>query len=200
MTPGSHHTSADDGTQSDLRDELKADGARLRSSAGERARQEAELRKGQAAQVAGSASSALGSAAQDLADNPDAPDWMASALRQAARRIESLGKAVEGRNVDQLSGDVTRFARENPMTFLAASAAAGFAASRVLRAGVDRKRHDAEDSHADHGGQGSRDGSSDAPATQEWPADENAMPTGAQGRDFAPAYGVPASEDAGGTR
>lgn len=155
----------------DMTEDLKHDAARLKDSVGARARQEAEARKGQAAHLAGSASSALETAAQDLRDNPDAPDWMASALQGAARRIEGLAAHVDGRSVDQLGNDVAEFARRSPGTFLLASAAAGFAAARVLRAGADRKRH---------AGQG------DTQDAGQWPADENVMPSGTGG--FTPAY------------
>ena len=156
-------------------DELKQDATRLKGDVASRAKQEAENRKGQAAQLASSASSALESAASDLRDNPDAPDWMESALRQAARSIEGLASHVEGRSIDQLGQEAADFARRNPGTFLIASAAAGFAVSRVLRAGVGKKRHD----HASEQTGTVETGS-------EWPADENIQPTTSGG--FAPAY------------
>jgi hypothetical protein len=161
-----------------MAEDLKHDAARLKDSVGARARQEAESRKGQAANLAGSASSALETAAQDLRDNPDAPDWMASALQQAARKIEGLARQVDGRSIDDLGGDIADFARRSPGTFLAASAAAGFAAARVLRAGVDRKRHAADYYSAST--------STTTSGAQQWPADENVRPSGDGG--FTPAY------------
>jgi hypothetical protein len=177
MTSELRDTSAGGGAQSGVADEMKNDAGRLKDSLGARAKQEAESRKGQAAHVAGSASSALNTAAEDLRANPEVPDWMATALQQAARKIESLAGQIEGRSVDQLGQDVTEFARRNPGTFLAASAAVGFAATRVLRAGVDKKRHDRADEQS----------SQDYPADeQSWVADENMMPT--ETGSFAPAY------------
>lgn len=137
---GTHDNSA-------VRDELKHDAEHLRDTAAGRAKQEAESRKGQAAQVVGSASSAFNSAAEQLQQNPDAPDWMASAIQQAARKMDTMASQIDGRSVDDLSRQVINFARDNPGTFLAASAAAGFAAARVLRAGADKKRHDHSDRH-----------------------------------------------------
>jgi hypothetical protein len=165
------HTSDQQSSRPDVAEDLKHDAARLKDSVGTRARQEAESRKGQAASLAGSASSALETAAQDLRDNPDAPDWMASALQQAARKIEGLARQVEGRSIDDLGGDIAAFARRSPGTFLAASAAAGFAAARVLRAGVDRKRHAADGNDS---------------GAEQWPADENIKPSSDGG--FTPAY------------
>lgn len=191
MTPDGRNPSPQD-SHSEVADELRHDAGRLKDSLGARAKQEAESRKGQAAQVAGSASSALDTAARDLRDNPEAPEWMASALQQAARRIESLASHVDGRNIDELGDEVAEFARRNPGTFLAASAAAGFAAARVLRAGVDRKRHE-------HSGEQSGGGNGNAArSAQDWPADENIRPTEAGG--YAPAYGGTGSEVGGTAR
>jgi hypothetical protein len=142
MTPQSEADGGVSATTSGVRDELAQDAGRLKQTVTDRARQEAESRKGEVVQVAGSASAALQSAADDLQNNPDAPDWMATALQQAARQIDRLAGQVEGRSVSDLGGEVAQFARSNPVTFLAASAAAGFAAARVLRAGVDRQSHD----------------------------------------------------------
>lgn len=166
------------GTTSEVAGELKQDAARLKDNVAVRAKQEAESQKGTAVHLAGSASSALDSAAQDLRDNPDAPEWMASAIQQAARSIESFAHRIEGRSIDQLGDDISEFARRSPGTFLAASAAAGFAASRVLRAGIDKKRHEREGRAPDQG--------NDAYLRQDWPADENVMPN--EDGTFTPAF------------
>lgn len=162
-----------------VKDELKHDADRLKGTVGARAKEEAESRKGQAVHVAGSASTALNTAAEDLRSNPDVPDWMASALQQTARKIEGLASHIDGRSIDQLGDDVSEFARRSPGTFLAASAAAGFAVARVLRAGVDKKRHDRD------GGQGRSTPSGQGAG---WPADENIRPT--ESGNFTPAYGA----------
>lgn len=169
--------------QTGVTDELRHDADRLKDTVGARAKEEAESRKGQAVHVAGSASSALNTAAEDLRRNPEVPDWMAAALQQAARNIETLASHIGGRNVDQLGEDLSQFARRSPGTFLAASAAAGFAAARVLRAGVDKKRHgrDGRQQHAQAEAPGSGQASG-------WPADENIKPTETGGA--TPAYGV----------
>jgi len=145
MTTESHSGAGSAETLSGFGNELRQDAGRLKNSVGARARQEAESRKGEAVQVAGSASAALNSAAENLERNPDAPDWMASALQQAARQIDRLAGHVDGRNIDDLGREVAQFARANPGAFLAASAAAGFAAARVLRAGAGKQGHDQPD-------------------------------------------------------
>lgn len=141
----------------DVGDELKHDAEHLKDSVSERAKQEAASRKGQAVQAAGSASSALNAAAEKLQNDPSAPDWMGSAMQQAARKIDSMASQMGGQDIDEILGQITAFARQNPGTFLAASAATGFAAARVLRAGADKKRHDQSGDHnsqysANHGG------------------------------------------------
>lgn len=189
MTTQSRSTT---GEPAAVADELQADAARLKGDVAARVKQEAESRKSQAAQLAGSASSALDTAARDLRDNPDAPDWMASALQQAARSVEGLASHVEGRSIDQIGQEVAGFARRNPGMFLAAAAAVGFAASRVLRAGVDKKRHDNDGQGA--GGQARLGGSGDY---QDWPADEYVRPT--NGGDYEPAFFGNESASSGGT-
>jgi hypothetical protein len=184
MSPESH-PAGDTETHHSAGDALKQDASRLKHSVGERAKQEADLRKGEATKAAGSASSALNSAAEELEQNPEAPDWMASALQQAARKIESLSSHVDGRNVDELAREISDFARRNPGTFLAASAAVGLAAARVLRAGVDRRRdHHDEGDHATHDYADSMNNDTG----EGWPADENIRPT--TSGDFTPAYGA----------
>lgn len=145
MTTESQTTDNSTGSFSGVGSELIQNASRLKDSVGARAKQEAESRKGDAVQVAGSASAALNSAAENLERNPNAPDWMASALQGAARQIDRLAGHVDGRNIDDLGREVARFARSHPGAFLAASAAAGFAAARVLRAGADKQRHDKSD-------------------------------------------------------
>lgn len=181
MTTEHRASGNDTGQHSGVAEELKHDADRLKGTVGARAKDEAENRKGQAVHVAGSASSALNTAAEDLRGNPDAPDWMASALQRTARKIERLASHIDGRSIDQLGGDVSEFARRSPGTFLAASAAAGFAAARVLRAGMDKKRHDRD---------GGQDQIASARPEQDsgWPADENIRPTGSG--TFTSAYGV----------
>ena len=124
---------------SEFKDEVSADANRLKDTATHRAKEEAEARKGQAAQTAQSASSALRGAADELEQDRNSPEWLSSAARQAAGGIERFAGEIQGRSADEIGRNVSRFARENPGTFLAASAAAGFAAARFFRAGADHR-------------------------------------------------------------
>ena len=126
---------------SSMREELSDDANRLSQTAKDRANQEIESRKGQAAGVARSTSSALDKAAGELEKDQQVPGWLSSAFRQAASSIERMAGEVEGRSPDQIGREVNRFARQHPGSFLAASAAAGFAAARFLRAGAEYESH-----------------------------------------------------------
>lgn len=124
-----------------LKDEISGDAARLAQTAKDRLDQAADGRKEVVVGAAQSATSALDRAVDALKQDDKAPDWLTKAFETTARQIESLAGSIEGKNLDDIRRNVTRFARENPMAFLAASAAAGFAAARFLRAGSEYKSH-----------------------------------------------------------
>jgi len=153
MTPEQGPGSGTASSSSGVGEELSHDAARLKDTAQQRVTQEAETRKSDVTRVAGSASSAIEKAASELESDENAPDWLGSAFRQAANGINQLASQIEGRNVNEIGQEVARFARSSPGTFLAASAAAGFAAARVLRAGVEHRHH--EGSSDGTSGQGS---------------------------------------------
>lgn len=182
-------------TASGLREELGNDTARLGDTLKTRATQEAETRKGAALGLAAPTTGALEAAARELKDNPEAPDWMANGLQSLARQVDKLAGELQGRSVEDMTRDANRLARENPGTFLAIAAAAGFAAARVLRAGADHKRHAQGDGYTPSGTGQSPAQSFGHPQgaagdSNVWPADENIMPTDPTGTGFAPAYGA----------
>lgn len=124
--------------------EIAHDAGRLKDAAIDRAKQEAVVRKHDAAKAAKSASTALGRAAEELKQDQDAPDWLASAFEQTASGIQRFAGSVDSRSPEQIGREASRFARQNPAAFLAASAAAGFAAARFLRAGAEYQHHHQE--------------------------------------------------------
>lgn len=142
---------------SHTREELKADADRLKDTARHRASEKAEQGKSRATSTARSASDALEKAAGELDRDDDAPGWLSSAFRETAKGIDRFAGKVDGRSPEQMGREVTAFAREHPATFLAASAAAGFAAARFMRAGADYERHH-------QGQQASHNGASDSSA------------------------------------
>jgi len=121
--------------------ELKGDAQNLKNSAMKRAESEAETRKDEASRAAKSTSSALRSAADDLANDDQAPEWLASGFRQAATKLADMADALQGKSVSEIGQQASRFARQSPGTFLAGSAAVGFALARVLRAGAEHESH-----------------------------------------------------------
>ena len=126
---------------SNTNEELRADADRLTETAKDRASEKVEQGTSQAPRTAGSASDALQKAAGELDRDDNAPSWLSSAFRETAKGIDQFAGKVEGRSPEQMGREISSFAREHPTSFLAASAAAGFAAARFLRAGADYKHH-----------------------------------------------------------
>jgi len=122
-------------TNSDeLREELRGDAQTLTDSAKQRLQSEADARKGTAATQAKTLSSALESAAGELSDSPQ---WLRSLFEQGAQTLQRFADTIEQKDSRQLTRDVQQLARDNPGTFLAGCAAAGFAAARVMKAGAE---------------------------------------------------------------
>ena len=114
--------------------ELLADAKGVGSSAANRLFSEVDNRKGAAATQAKSLSSAIESAGDGL--DSDSPAWLKSAFTQGSQQVQKFADMLEQKDSRQLVSDVSAFARTSPMTFLAACAAAGFAASRIFQAGA----------------------------------------------------------------
>ena len=117
-------------------DELSSDAKQLGQSAANRLHGEIDARKGVAAEQAKSVSTAIERAGGEL---NDAPQWLKSAFEQGARQVQRFADTLENKDSRQIVDDVTSFARNNPGTFLAGCAAAGFAAARVFKAGADNQ-------------------------------------------------------------
>lgn len=130
---------------SDVKQELAGDARDIGKAARDRLDSKASEGKEQATQAARTTSSALGKAAEQLRDDREAPDWLASAFEKSASEIERFAGSIEGKDMQAIRRDIAGFARRSPLTFLAASAVAGFAAARVLRAGSDYHEHEAAD-------------------------------------------------------
>jgi hypothetical protein len=173
VAPDQTTASAGSTSTSSVREELAGDASRLGDSVRERAKEEAGTRKQQVTQTARSASSALGKAADDLDQDDGAPSWLSSAFRQTASGIERLAGDLEGRSPDDLARNLTRFARENPVAFLAGSAAAGFVAARFLKAGADYRnehRYDPQVAADNSGGTGAPAATTPGPGFGQAPA------------------------------
>ena len=117
-------------------DELRSDAKQMKSKAAERLHSEVDARKGEAASQAKSVSNAMQKAAGEL---DDSPDWLRSAFRQGAEQVQRFAQTLEQKDSRQIFNEVQNFARQRPAMFLGACAAAGFAASRVFRAGGEQQ-------------------------------------------------------------
>ena len=78
---------------------------------------------------------ALQGAANDLASGEEGRSSVPQSLmREAANGLSELSRALEGKSVGQMVGDVSTFGRRNPVAFMGAAALAGFALGRFARA------------------------------------------------------------------
>ena len=113
--------------------ELLSDAKGVGTSAVNRLHSEVDARKGDAASQVKSVSSAIEKARDGL--DTDAPAWLKSAFDQGAQQVQKFADTLEQKDSRQLVTEVSDFARGSPGTFLAACAAAGFAAARIFKAG-----------------------------------------------------------------
>ncbi len=75
----------------------------------------------------------ISSQLQTMADAPDQQGVASDLIRQAAQRSESVASWLENKEPGDLLGEVQRFARNRPGTFLLLSAGAGLLAGRLTR-------------------------------------------------------------------
>jgi len=75
----------------------------------------------------------ISSQLQSMADAPDQQGMASDLIRQAAQRSESVASWLENRQPGDLLGEVQRFARNKPGTFLLLAAGAGVLAGRLTR-------------------------------------------------------------------
>ncbi|MDQ3143576.1 MAG: hypothetical protein M3Q57_01675 [Pseudomonadota bacterium] len=115
---------------------MRADVKQVSTTATNRLNQELDTRKGEAADQAKSLSGAIERAAGELDDS--SPQWLKSSLEQGAKHIQRFADSLEQKDAKQITNEVRDFARNSPGTFLAACAAAGFAAARVFKAGGEQ--------------------------------------------------------------
>lgn len=137
--PGQSASSGQTGqsTTTQTANELKSDAQQLGSKAADRLHSEVDARKSAAVSQAQSVSSAIEQTAGQLDENT--PQWLKSALQQGAQQIQRFADSIEQKDSRQLMREAQDFARNNPGTFLAACAAAGFAAARIFKAGAEQQ-------------------------------------------------------------
>ena len=113
---------------------LKEDGRQMAAKAVGTVRAEADKRKDAVTTQVQAVSSAIGSAADQIERQDDLPSWLVGGVRKVATSVEQFAGRLEGKSSKDLFDDLKTFAGDRPAVFLAACAAAGFAASRVLGA------------------------------------------------------------------
>lgn len=121
-------------TDQSIGQELKQDTKSIGSAAVNRLHSEVDSRKNDGVSQIQEVSSALKKTAEELGDN--SPNWLKSAIEQGAEQITKFASSLEQKDSRQLVNDVRSFAQQSPTTFLAACTAAGFAASRIFKAGA----------------------------------------------------------------
>ena len=119
---------------------LEADARRAAEDIGTRARDEAwsqaeRARSGVASEMSGIAG-ALRKAADEMRDGSP----QERTFGQLAEGLADASDAVRDRDVGQLAGDLSDFARRNPVAFLGGAALAGFVATRFARASASTPR------------------------------------------------------------
>lgn len=123
--------------------ELKHDGKSIGSAAVNRLHSEVDSRKDDGISQIQEVSLALKKTADGLGDN--APNWLKTAIEQGAEQVTKFAGTLEQKDSRQMVNDVRQFAQNSPGTFLAACAAAGFAASRIFKAGASNAQSQSQD-------------------------------------------------------
>jgi uncharacterized phage infection (PIP) family protein YhgE len=102
---------------------------------GAQGRNTAEQQKNAGADQVGGVAHAMHAAADDLQDKlPTAAEY----IDDMAARLGGVASALRERSVDEVIGNVTDFARAQPMAFFAGAVATGFALSRFARSSAKR--------------------------------------------------------------
>ena len=105
----------------------------------ERVREQVDQRSTQAGEQVSATADALRSTSRQLRDQgQDAP---AQATEKVAHHAERLGGYLSDSSADRILGDLEDFGRRQPMAVIALGLAAGFAASRFLKAS-SRERYE----------------------------------------------------------
>jgi hypothetical protein len=129
---------------------------------GRMARDEANASVGRAADSAAAEAERAATAAEEAAGDYPEGAVTGRALESVSAFLEDTAESLRGADLETVADDVTRFARRNPLTFLAGAAAVGFAAARLARAAPrddDRFEDAADPDETGHGRHFGPDGS-----------------------------------------
>ncbi len=135
-TPGTEGTEQQaGGDPSPSAEEMRQQGEEAIATARERATAFAEEQKEAGAQQVDSFARAVGRAAEELEGS--SPE-LAGYARSAASSVGDLSQSLRERSIGDLFEDANRYARREPVIFLGAAVATGFALSRFLSSSAER--------------------------------------------------------------
>jgi ElaB/YqjD/DUF883 family membrane-anchored ribosome-binding protein len=126
-----------EGLATQVQEQVQQTAQDLKGQATETVRKQLDNRSTDAGDQAGSLASALRRAAEEL--ESDGKRMPADVARQAASRVDRLGKYLREGNADAFLNDVEQFARRRPWAAGGIGAALGLAASRFLKASSGRR-------------------------------------------------------------
>lgn len=118
-------------------DELKENARHLADEAREEGKARANQARDAAADNIDKLAEGARAAASELED--DDAGQLSEYVSEAAERMSELSGSLREKSVDELMGDLTRFARDQPAMFLSGSVAIGFGLARFARASGSRK-------------------------------------------------------------
>jgi ElaB/YqjD/DUF883 family membrane-anchored ribosome-binding protein len=121
----------------------------VRGQAGERVRQELDTRSTQAGEQVSTTAEAIRRLGEQLRE--DGSHGVAKYADQVAERVERLGSYLSQSNADRVLHDVESFARRRPWLVAFGGAAAGFLASRFVKASSANRYRE---TYADNGSGG----------------------------------------------
>jgi hypothetical protein len=137
-------TSENDGLGNQA-NKLKSKAADVAHAAADRARSEAETRKGAAAGTIDQLADAVDNVGGNLSDSPTLSRYAS----ELSGSMHSLAERLRSRSIDDVANDVRSLARRNPTVFIAGSIAIGLLGARFLKATARR-----ENASRDMGGMG----------------------------------------------
>jgi hypothetical protein len=91
-----------------------------------------EETKDQAAGEIARTAEGLAAAAAEMEGSPFQQDL----LREAADGLRQIARAVEGKSIGRMAGELSEFGRQNPVAYLGGAALVGFALARFARASM----------------------------------------------------------------
>ena len=122
-------------------DDLKRQASDVANQTKERGKSMLEQRKGDAAKQMDTIAHAFRASAEQL--DKEGQGQPGRYVEMMADQIESLGRQLREKNVDELLESAQNLARRSPATFVAGSVAVGFLLARFLKSSSER-RHEAD--------------------------------------------------------